>query len=504
MIAGIALFDYDRDGLVDIYAVNGAQLPSLQKETPRYDNRLFHNNGNGTFTDVTRKAGVAGLGYGMGVAVGDYDNDGWPDLFLPSLTRNQLYHNNGDGAFTDVTDKAGVGGPTINGTKMWSTSAGWFDYNNDGFLDIFVSNYVRWNSEHDPVCLNGRGVRDYCNPRNFGSLPNTLYRNNGDGTFTDVSVGTGIANRYGRGMGIAFADYDLDGFVDVFVANDNSPNLLFHNIAGRKFEEVAFDAGVAYDEYGQELAGMGADFRDLNNDGLPDIWYTAIQTQTFPLLLNRGDGQFMNVTNQSRLGQLSSKMTGWSNGIVDLDNDGWKDLFVARGGILREKNNGLERTTLAAPNAIFRNLGDGHFEDVSSTAGEDFQSGAVHRGVAFGDIDNDGSIDAVVTALGGDVELLHNVTKTHNHWMGVRLIGKKSNRMGIGARVRIEGEDGRMQYNEVTTCYGYGSSSDALVHFGLGASRLVREIDIRWPSGIRQTLQNVGVDRILTVEEPVP
>jgi enediyne biosynthesis protein E4 len=453
---------------------------------------------------VTRKAGVTGSGYGMGVATGDYDNDGWPDLFLPSLTQNQLFHNNGDGTFTDVTDKAGLGGPTLAGMKMWSTSAGWLDYNNDGLLDLFVANYVRWDRGHDTVCLNGRGVRDYCRPENFAPLPNTLYRNNGDGTFTDVSAETRIANQYGRGMGIAFADYDLDGFMDIFVANDSGPNLLFHNITGKKFEEVAFDAGVAYDEHGQELAGMGADFRDVNNDGLPDIWYTALQTQTFPLLLNRGGGQFMNVTEQSRIGQLSSKMTGWSNGIVDLDNDGWKDLFVARGNLLRERNDVSDRPIFAEPNALFRNVRDGHFEDVSSTAGKDFQFASAHRGVAFGDIDNDGRIDAVVTSLGGKLELLHNVTESHNHWITLQLIGKKSNRMGIGAQVRIKGEDGLEQYNEATTCYGYGSSSDVRVHFGLGASRIVREIQVWWPGGSRQTLRDVVADRILNVEELAP
>ena len=295
MPAGVALFDYDGDGRLDIYLVNGAEMPSLVKTSSKYYNRLFHNNSDGTFSDVTAKAGVAGAGFGMGAAIGDYDNDGWPDLYLANVNGNQLFHNNGDGTFSDVTAKAGVMGAQFNGRKMWSISAGWFDYNNDGLLDLFVSNYCQWDPKHEPACmgLNGRG---YCHPNSYGPLPNTLYRNNGDGTFTDVSEATGIAAVQGKGMGVAFADYDGDGFMDVFVANDNSANLLFHNRGGKKFEEAAFQAGVAYNEDGNALAGMGAEFRDLNNDGLPDIWHTAIENETFPLFLNRGAGRFENVT----------------------------------------------------------------------------------------------------------------------------------------------------------------------------------------------------------------
>ena len=500
MPAGVALFDYDGDGLLDIYVVNGAEMPSLVKTGPKYYNRLFHNNGDGTFTDVTERAGVAGSGYGMAVAVGDYDNDGWPDLFLANVNGNQLFHNNGDGTFTDVTAKAGLAGALHNGRKMWSISAGWFDYNNDGLLDLFVSNYCEWDPRHEPACmgLNGRG---YCHPNAYAPLPNTLYRNNGDGTFTDVSEPAGIAAVQGKGMGVAFADYDGDGFMDIFVANDNSPNLLFHNLGGKRFEEVAFQAGVAWNEDGNAIAGMGADFRDLNNDGLPDIWHTAIENETFPLFLNLGGGQFRNVSQSSRIANMTRAMSGWSNGAVDLDNDGWKDLVVARGNVMDNIEQISRHFRYAEPNSVFRNLGDGQFEDVSETAGADFIHPAPYRGLAYGDLDNDGRMDLVVTALGGPLRVFHNVTDNHNHSILLKLVGTKSNRMGIGAQIRITTDDGRKQYNEATTSTGYAASSDPRVHFGLGTSRVIREIEIRWPSGIRQLLRDVAADRVITVEE---
>ena len=289
MVAGVAVFDYDNDGYPDIFFVNGAAIPSLKKEGDKYKNRLFHNNGNLTFTDVTDRAGVGGEGYGMAVAVGDYDNDGRPDLFVANVTGNQLLHNNGDGTFTDVTAKAGVEGAALGGKKMWSTSAAWLDYNNDGLLDLFVSNYCKWEVNKDPVCLAGK-LRAYCDPKYYEPLPDTLYRNNGDGTFTDVSAEMGISQHFGRGMGVAIGDYDRDGFVDVFVANDNSPNMLFHNLGGKRFEEVATSMMVAFAENGRAISGMGADFRDVNNDGYPDLWHTSVEGDTFPLFLNRKGG----------------------------------------------------------------------------------------------------------------------------------------------------------------------------------------------------------------------
>jgi len=500
MVAGVALLDYDGDGYLDIYLVNGAAIPSLKKESPAYWNRLYRNNHDGTFTDVTERAGVAGAGYGMGVAVGDYDNDGRPDLFLANVTANQLLHNNGDGTFTDVTAKAGLPGAQMNGKKMWSVGAGWFDYNNDGKLDLFVVNYCVWEVNKDPYCPLKSGVRGYCHPKLYQSLHNTLYRNNGDGTFTDVSQETGIAAHMGKGMSVSFADYDGDGYLDAFVANDTTPAFLFHNLGGKKFEEVGVAAGVAYAPDGSTLSGMGSDFRDINNDGRADIWYTAVEHQSFPLLINSGHGDFDDLTLASGL-QATTDMSGWGNGIFDFDNDGGKDLFVARANVLDNISELTPSRKYPEPNTVFRNLGKGKFQNVSATAGPDFQVEGAHRGVTFGDLFNDGRIDAVVTVLGGPVKIFRNVTESGNHWILLKLVGTKSNRMGIGAQIHITTEDGQQQWNEVTTAVGYTASSDCRVHFGLGRNTRIKDVEIRWPSGIRQVLHDVAVDKILTIEE---
>jgi enediyne biosynthesis protein E4 len=501
MVAGIALFDYDGDGYLDVYLVGGAAIPSLQKETPAYWNRLFHNNHDGTFTDVTEKAGLAGAGYGSGVAIGDYDNDGWPDIFLANVTGNQLFHNNGDGTFTDVTEKAGLGGAKLNGKKMWSVGAGWFDYNNDGLLDLFVVNYCVWEVNKDPYCRVKEGVRGYCHPKYYAPTHNTLYRNNGDGTFTDVSEETGIAQQFGKGMSVTFADYDGDGYLDAFVANDTTQNFLFHNLKGRKFEEVALIAGVGYAPDGIARSGMGADFRDVNNDGLPDIWHTAVEHEGFPLWINEGKGEFQDMTVASGLGK-TNEMSGWGNGMADFDNDGWKDLFVARANVMDNISEQNSARRYPEPNTIYHNLGNGKFADVSSTAGPDFQLEGAHRGVAFGDLDNDGRIDMVVSVLNGPTKLFHNITENGNHWILLKLVGTKSNRMGIGAQIRITTPDGKKQWNQVTTAVGYASSSDPRVHFGLAKNDKIQEIQINWPSGIKQTLKQVPADQILTIQEP--
>ncbi len=502
MVAGVALLDYDNDGYLDVFVVNGAAIPSLQKDSPKYWNRLYHNNHDGTFTDVTESAGVAGIGYGMGVSVGDYDNDGWADIYVVNVGKNQLLHNNGNGTFTDMTDKAGVGGGVLDGKKMWSVSAAWVDYNNDGRVDLFVSNYCKWEVNKDPYCGPTPKLRAYCHPNNYANLPNTLYRNNGDGTFTDVSAETGIAKYDGKGMGIAIADYDGDGFMDIFVANDNHPNFLFHNLGGKKFEEVALEAGVAYAQSGGALSGMGVDFKDVDNDGRPDIWHTAVENESFPLFRNLGGGQFWEQTLPAQLA-VTRAMSGWGNGIFDFDNDGWKDLFVARSNVLDNVAQFSNRK-YEEPNSVLRNLGNGKFQDVSSEAGPEFQAAAAHRGVVFGDIDNDGRIDAIVTVLNGPLKYFHNISKSSNHWIILKLVGKKSNRMGLGAKVRITGEDGKAQYNHATTAVGYACASDSRVHFGLGGSRIVREIEIVWPGGTRQVLRDVPSDQILKVEEQVP
>jgi enediyne biosynthesis protein E4 len=500
MVAGVALFDYDGDGLLDIYFVNGGTMPGLAKDGPQFSNRLFHNNGDLTFTDVTEKAGLAGAGYGMGVAIGDYDNDGRPDIFVANVNGNQLFHNNGDGTFTDVTAKAGVGGGRYAGTKMWSVAAAWVDYNNDGLLDLFVSNYCQWDPGEGPACKNNQKPM-YCSPRHFKPLPNTLYRNNGDGTFTDVSVETGIAAHLGRGMGVSIADYDGDGYPDIFVANDDAPMELFHNIGGKRFEEVALDSGVAFPENGNVISGMGSDFRDLFNKGFPSLWVSAVEKETFPLFVNLGKGQFDDRTASSRLSMDTYEMSGWSNAIVDLDNDGWKDLIVARGNVQNDIGLYSPRQSEEPP-AVFRNLSNGRFQNVSSTAGPDFQKPAIHRGLAVGDLDNDGRMDVVMSVLNGPARIFHNTTRNGNHWMALKLTGNKSNRMAIGAKVRLTTADGLVQYNHVTTSTGYACSSDPRVHFGLGASAVAKEIEITWPSGIHQILHDVPADRIVPITEP--
>jgi hypothetical protein len=501
MVAGVALLDYDQDGRLDVYFVNGAAIPSLRKESDRYRNRLFHQNPDGTFRDVTDQAGVAGAGYGMGVAVADCDNDGYPDLFVANVGGNQLFHNNRDGTFTDVAAQAGVAGAALGGKKMWSVGAGWFDYNNDGRLDLFVVNYCKWDVNRDPYCSSAGGSRAYCNPRFYEPLHNTLYRNNGDGTFTDVSEETGIASHVGKGMSVSFADYDGDGWLDAFVANDTTPNFLFHNLGGKRFEEVGVPAGVALNENGQALSSMGSDFRDVNNDGRPDIWHTAVEFETFPLFVNHGKGLFFDATTPSGLGRVTTSMSGWSNGVFDFDNDGWKDLFAARSNVIdniAEMHDGRE---YPERNAVLRNRGDGGFDDVSAAAGEAFQVAAAHRGAAFGDLDNDGRIDAVVSVLGGPARVFHNVSGGGHHWILLRLVGTKDNRMGLGAQVKITTEDGCTQWNQATTAAGYACSSDSRVHFGLGAAARIREIEVRWPGGARQVLRDVAADRILTIEE---
>jgi len=500
MLAGVALLDYDGDGFLDIYLVGGADIPTLVKNSPQYWNRLFHNNRDGTFTDVTEKAGVAGSGYATGVAVADYDNDSWPDIFVASVTGNQLFHNNGDGTFTDVAAKSGLSGATHNGKKMWSVGAGWFDYNNDGLLDLFVVNYCGWEVNKDPYCILQKGVRSYCDPKYYPSLHNTLYRNNGDGTFTDVSVETGIAQHFGKGMSVSFADYDRDGYLDAFVANDTTPNFLFHNLKGKAFEEVGVMAGVSYAADGETLSGMGSDFRDVNNDGLPDIWHTAVEREEFPLFINTG-GDFVDMTVASGL-TGTVNMSGWSNGVFDFDNDGWKDLFVSRSNVLDNISVLKPARHYSEPNSVFRNLGNAKFVDVSALAGPDFQLEAPHRGAAFGDLDNDGRIDVVVSVLNGPAKILHNLSEKANHWILLKLVGTRSNRLGIGAQIRLQALDGSVQWNEATTAVGYASSSDPRVHFGLGRNQRIRLIEIRWPSGIRQILRDVNADEVLTVQEP--
>ena len=499
VLGGVALLDYDNDGYLDIFFTNGARIPSLAKDSPDFSNRLYHNNHDGTFTDVTDHAGVKGYGYSVGVAVADFDNDGFPDIYVTGVNRNTLYHNNGDGTFTDVTERAGVAGIGPNGKKLWSVSAAWIDYDNDGRLDLFVSNYLDWTFETSKVC-GPPGRRLSCSPTMYKGEQNFLYHNNGDGTFTDVSAATGIAEHIGKGMGVAIADYNGDGWMDIFVANDKERNFLFKNREGKSFEEVGVESFVAFTEDGIPVSSMGVDFRDWNNDGKPSLFVTALGRETFPLFRNEGTGSFSVDTYKAGIGFASLKMSGWGNGIYDFDNDGFKDLFTANSHVSDNADDDPQQHYRQA-NAVFQNLQDGTFRDVSTQAGPDMQVRAAHRGCAFGDLNNDGKIDVVVSAIGDHAELLYNTTTNNNHWILLQTMGVKSNRDGIGTRIKVTGESGLVQYNHVTTAGSFASSSDKRVHIGLGRDTRIKEIELRWPSGRIQVLQNVKADQILKITE---
>ncbi len=498
MAGGVAVFDYDNDGNPDIFFTNGADISSLKKTSPKYWNRLFRNNGDGTFTDVTEKAGLAGTGYDTGVAIGDYDNDGNEDIFVAGVHRNTLYHNNGDGTFTDVTEKAGLSRPDKEYGPLWSVGAAWVDVNNDGLLDLFVVNYMNWDVNKEPACK-FNGSPEYCHPKFYKELPNQLFLNNGDGTFTDVSAKSGIRSHLGKGMGVGIADYDGDGLPDIFVANDKLFNFLFHNKGNARFDEVGFETGVALPEHGNLISGMGVDFRDLNNDGYPDIALVALSEETFPVYQNDGKGGFIEITAKSGMSLLSNPMSGYSVNIADFDNDGWKDIFVSRGDVQSPAMAG--RRKIDQPNSIFRNNPGGKWSALTDEAGFAAQPPRRHRGSAFGDFNHDGKLDLVVTALGAPAEIWMNDSPGNNHWLEIALQGTKSNRDGIGAKIRVIA-GGQPQFNHMTTASGYASSSAGPVHFGLGAAKVVDEIEIRWPSGTTQVLKQVEADRILRIKEP--
>jgi hypothetical protein len=498
MAGGVAIFDYNRDGRPDIFFTNGAKLATLRKDDPKYYNRLFRNDGNGVFTDVTEKAGLQGVGYDEGAAVGDYDNDGYPDIFVAGLHHNTLYHNNRDGTFTDVTEKAGIkNAPDPQYGPLWAVGAVWVDVNNDGLLDLFVVNYMKWDYATEPRC-GYKGQPEYCDPRQYGATPNQLYLNQGDGTFKDVSAEWGIRAHPGKGMSASMADYDLDGFPDIFVPNDTEYNFLFHNVGGKKFEEVAFPLQVALPEDGVFISGMGSDFRDYNNDGYPDIVFVALERQTFPIFRNVGGTRFEEVTAASGMRQLCFPMAGYGPGFFDFDNDGWKDLFVTRGDVL---SLAMPGGMVNQPNSVFRNTGaDGKWQALTAEAGLTAAPPGRFRGVAFGDLDGDGRVDVVTTQIDGPGRIWMNRSPGAAHWLDIALEGTKSNRDGIGARIKIVTKAGA-QYNHMTTTVGYASSSDGPVHFGLGADAKADLVEIHWPSGIVQTLKNVRGDQVLKVKE---
>jgi hypothetical protein len=500
MGAGVALFDYDNDGRLDIFIVNGAPIedPTAKgaiprKTTPQYWNRLYHQKPDGTFEDVTEKAGLQGVGYGMGVAVGDFDNDGFDDLYVTEYGGNHLYHNNGDGTFTDVTRKAGVGG------AGWSTSAAWVDLDNDGLLDLVVLRYVEWDFD-DIWCGERReGYRAYCHPDYFKPVSPLVYHNNGNGTFTEVGEKVGLA-KPAKGLGIAVADYDRDGHIDLFFANDSMVEYLYHNKGNGTFEEVGLLSGVAADMDGHTYAGMGVDFADYDNDGWPDIVVTDLANQRYALYHNNGDGTFAYVSPATGISRMTMTHSGWGVRFLDFDNDGYKDLLVAQGHDLDTIEKTSPNLRYREPLLLARNTGK-EFQDVTASAGAALQEAWVWRGLAVGDLDNDGRLDAVVTANDGPVRVLRNETINGNHWILLSLTGHKSNRDGIGATVKVVTTEGA-QYATVTTAGSYLSSSDKRVHFGLGKASVIQAIEIHWPSGIVQTLRDVAADRIVRIDEP--
>jgi len=499
MISGIALLDYDNDGWLDIYVLSGATMPGLKKTSESHYNRLFRNKGDLTFEDVTKKAGVEGRGYTHGVIAADYDNDGDMDLFISALKVNILYRNEGDGTFADVTSDLGLAEPDPKYGALWSVGAAFFDYDRNGWLDLFVSNYCVWDPETEPVC-GPKNSPDYCHPQHYEGLPNSLFRNDGGKSFIDVSEASGIRSHIGKGMGLGLADFDEDGFTDIYVANDTVPAFLFRNRQDGTFEEIAFPSGTAYTYSGAAVSGMGVDAKDVNNDGLPDIFVAAMTNEAMPFYVNQGDSFFDEMTAPSKLAMMTRDRTGWSNSITDFNNDGWKDLFIASGDVMDPRGSFGER--VPQPNTLFVNLKNGKFADGAPTAGDEFRTTkAVHRGAAFGDLDNDGRVDAIVTSLSGPTEIWRNISPKSNHWLVINTIGTKGNRDGMGAKIKVTTVSGA-QYNHVNTAVGYGCSSDKRVHFGLGKDKVISEIQITWLSGIFQTLKNIPADQFLVVTEP--
>ncbi len=495
-LGGVGVFDCDNDGLLDLFFANGARFPDFAKADASYSNRLYRNVGGRRFEDATEVAGVAGSGYSMGVAAADYDNDGWTDLFVAGVDRNLLYRNAGGCRFQDVTERAGLAAPAA---KPWSVAAVWLDFDNDGDLDLFVVNYLAWSWEANRLC-GDPGRRLSCSPAHYEGLPNSLHRNRGDGTFEDASREAGVAAHVGKGMSAAAADYDRDGFLDVFVTNDSERNFLFHNVEGRRFEELGVQAGVAFTADGIPVSSMGLDFRDLDGDGWPDVIVTALANETYPLFLNRGDGSFVDATYPSGIGLAAFTMSGWSAGAFDFDNDGVKDIFTANSHV-SENIELYRQQAYRLPNSVFQRGVDGAYRDAAQEAGPALTRAAAHRGAAFGDLDNDGLIDAVVSAIGAGAKVLFNASAAGN-WLILDLEGTASNRSGLGAQARLTDSAGRIQHNQATTAVGYASSSDSRIHFGLGEADTASAIEIRWPSGRVQTLKSIPAGQILAIVEP--
>ena len=480
MPGGVAVLDFDGDGWEDLFFTNGAPQPSLKKLIPGDCNRLYRNRGNGTFTDVTAASGLCGSGYDVGAATGDYDNDGLPDLFVAGVKESTLFRNAGAGKFTPVPI------PKVEG---WAIGGGWFDYDSDGDLDLFIVRYVHWDPAAEPFCGDAtRNLRTYCHPQFYQGLSNLLYRNDA-GRFTDVSAAAGIAATIGKGMAVAFGDIDNDGRPDAFVTNDTVPNFLFRNKGAGIFEEIGDPAGVGLNDDGRALSSMGADFRDIDNDGRDDLFVTALHNETFPFFRNTGKLLFEDRTYPSKIGKATMAFSGWSCGIYDFDNDGWKDIFIA-GGDVQTNTEKFSSRASRQTNLLLRNGPGGTFTPIP------LDTPAWHRGAAFADFNHDGSIDVALTRLGESPFIRWGDPPRHN-WLTILLKGTSSNRDAAGARVTIG-----TQSNHVSTAVGYASASTRAVHFGLGSQSAVPRITIVWPSGKKQTLTSVPANRRLEVTEP--
>jgi hypothetical protein len=495
MCGGVAILDYDHDGKLDIFFTNGAKLPELKKTDSSFYNCLLRNKGDGTFEDVTEKAGLTGadLDFGFGVAAGDYDNDGFTDLFICNVGRNALYRNNGNGGFTDVTREAGLDEKP---KDLLSVCAAWFDYDNDGLLDLVVSQYIYWNPATDIRCMQDNKVDAYCHPKMYKSVPHTLYHNEGKGKFVNVSQKAGFGSALGKGMGISIADFNGDGAMDVFVSNDTERNFLYINQRNGTFEEMGLLYGVAYNDQMITVSGMGSDTKDYNNDGSVDVFYNNLRGQIFGLFENMGGRLFEYVSLRSKVESLSRRYSGWSNGFIDYNNDGWKDIYSANGDVDYFEPNARQRDTM------FENIDGKRFVDISETLGSDFLRIGFQRGSAFADFNDDGFLDLVVTSLNEKPRILLSSGGNGNHSLTVDAVGKTSNRDAIGTRIKVTTASGRTLYNHVTTSVGFMSSSDRRVHFGLGRDSGIKSVEIRWPRGAVQVLENVPADKVLRVEEP--
>ena len=496
MGTGVAWIDYDQDGLMDLYFVQSAAT-DLYKPSHPIRSALYHNNGDGTFTDVTEKAGVGGEGhYGQGVAVGDIDNDGYPDLYVTGYGRAILYHNNGNGTFTDVTTKSGVadeGG--------WSTSAGWFDYDKDGWLDLVVTNYIEWSPKNNLWCGERRpGYRSYCHPGNYKGQRIKLYHNNHDGTFTDVSDASGVGKPEAKGMGVVLADFNNDGWTDIAVANDSWPNFLFINKHNGTFEDVSLVSGLAASEDGRYEAGMGIDAADVDGDGWMDVYITHLDFELNRLYRNSQDITFTDETFRSRIGNKAVLLSGVAAKFLDYDNDGWNDILQLNGAMLDNISLYHGEVSYKEPLLMYRNLGKGEFDKVSDSLGADFMRPIVGRGLATADYDNDGDIDIVTNNRGDFPSLLRNDGGNANNWLTVQLVGTKSNRDGIGASLKLTSE-GFVEVEQAKGGMSYMSASDPRIHFGLGKRAKIASLEITWPSGQIDRLTNVPINQIITVKE---